>query len=122
MIHAVEAHHEDIEMKSYWPMLVQAADAVSAARPGARRESFETYIKRLTSLEEIADKHPGVEKSYAIQAGRELRVVVRPDKVPEDTLPALAREITKKIQENLTFPGQIKVVVIRETRVEDVAK
>ncbi|OGW82684.1 MAG: ribonuclease Y [Omnitrophica bacterium RIFCSPHIGHO2_02_FULL_51_18] len=122
VIHAVEAHHEDIEMKSYWPMLVQAADAVSAARPGARRESFETYIKRLTSLEEIADKHPGVEKSYAIQAGRELRVVVRPDKVPEDTLPALAREITKKIQENLTFPGQIKVVVIRETRVEDVAK
>src|SRR3989338_4858997 len=122
VIHAIDAHHEDIEMKSVWPMLVQAADAVSAARPGARRESFETYIKRLTSLEEIADKHPGVEKSYAIQAGRELRVVVRPDKVPEDTLPALAREITKKIQENLTFPGQIKVVVIRETRVEDVAK
>ena len=122
VIHAVEAHHEDIEMKSYWPMLVQAADAVSAARPGARRESFETYIKRLTNLEEIADKHPGVEKSYAIQAGRELRVIVKPDKVLEEALPALAREITKKIEEKLTFPGQIKVVVIRETRVEDVAK
>lgn len=122
VIHAIEAHHEDIEMKSVWPMLVQAADAVSAARPGARRENIETYLKRLTSLEEIADKHPGVEKAYAIQAGRELRVVVRPDKVPEDALPALAREITKKIQDNLTFAGQIKVVVIRETRVEDVAK
>lgn len=122
VIHAIEAHHEDIEMKSPWPMLVQAADAVSAARPGARRESFDTYIKRLTTLEEIADKHPGVEKSYAIQAGRELRIVVKPDKVAEEALPALAREITKKIQDSLTFPGQIKVVVIRETRFEDVAK
>ncbi len=122
VIHAIEAHHEDIEMNSFWPMLVQGADAVSAARPGARRESFDTYIKRLTNLEEIADKYPGVEKAYAIQAGRELRVVVKPEKVPEETLPALAREITKKIQETLTFPGQIKVVVIRETRAEDVAK
>lgn len=122
VIHAIEAHHEDIEMKSYWPMLVQAADSASAARPGARRESFEAYIKRLTSLEEIADKHPGVEKSYAIQAGRELRVVVKPDRIPEDALPALAREITKKIKDTLTFPGQIKVIVIRETRFEDVAK
>ena len=122
VIHAIEAHHEDIEMKSVWPMLVQAADAVSAARPGARRESLENYVKRLADLEAIADKHPGVEKSYAIQGGREIRVMVKPDHVPEDSLPALAREITKKIEENLKFPGQIKVIVIRETRVEEVAK
>ena len=122
VIHAIEAHHEDIEMKSVWPMLVQAADAVSAARPGARRESLENYVKRLADLEAIADKHPGVEKSYAIQGGREIRVMVKPDRVPEDSLPALAREITKKIEENLKFPGQIKVIVIRETRVEEIAK
>ena len=122
VIHAIEAHHEDIEMKSVWPMLVQAADAVSAARPGARRESLENYVKRLGDLEAIADKHPGVDKSYAIQGGREIRVIVKPDRVPEDSLPALAREITKKIEQNLKFPGQIKVIVIRETRVEELAK
>ncbi|MBI3315443.1 MAG: HDIG domain-containing protein, partial [Candidatus Omnitrophica bacterium] len=122
VIHGIEAHHEDIEMKSVWPMLVQAADAVSAARPGARRESLENYVKRLSELETIADQHPGVEKSYAIQGGREVRVLVKPDRVPENSLPALAREITKKIEQSLKFPGQIKVVVIRETRVEDTAK
>jgi ribonuclease Y len=122
VIHGVEAHHEDIPMKSFWPMLVQAADAASAARPGARRESFENYIKRVTTLEEIADKHPGVEKSYAIQGGREIRVVVKPDRVPESALPALAREVAKKIEEKLVYPGQIKVVIIREARVEDFAK
>ena len=122
VIHGVEAHHEDIEMQSVWPMLVQAADAVSAARPGARRESLENYLKRVKKLEEIADKHPGVEKSYVIQGGREVRVVVKPDRVPEDCMPALAREISKKIEEALDFPGQIKVVVIRETRVEELAK
>lgn len=122
VVHGIEAHHEDIEMKSVWPMLVQAADAVSAARPGARRESLENYVKRLKDLEEIADKHPGVEKSYAIQGGREIRVIVRPDRVKEDALPALAREISKKIEEKLQFPGQIKVIIIRETRVEDTAK
>lgn len=122
VIHGIEAHHEDIAMQSVWPMLVQAADAVSAARPGARRESFENYVKRLGRLEEIADKHPGVDKSYAIQGGREVRVIVKPDRVPEDAMPALAREITKKIEENLKFPGQIKVIVIRESRVEEVAK
>jgi ribonuclease Y len=122
VIHGIEAHHEDIEMKTVWPMLVQAADAVSAARPGARRESLENYMSRLTKLEEIADKHPGVEKSYVIQGGREVRVMVRPDRVPEDSMPALAREISKKIESAMTFPGQIKVVVIRETRVEDAAK
>lgn len=122
VIHAIEAHHEDIPMQSVWPMLVQAADALSAARPGARRENLEQYLKRVTELEQIADKHPGVEKSYVIQGGHEVRVVVKPERVAEDAMPALAREITKKIGESLTFPGQIKVVVVRETRVEDVAK
>src|SRR3989338_3147007 len=117
VIHGVEAHHEDIEMKSVWPMLVQAADAVSAARPGARRESLENYLKRVTKLEEIADKHSGVEKSYVIQGGREVRVVVKPDRVPEDCMPALAREISKKIEDSMDYPGQIKVVIIRETRI-----
>ena len=113
---------KDIEMKSLWPMLVQGADSISAARPGARRESLENYLKRVTKLEEIADKHPGVDKSFVIQGGREVRVVVKPDRVPEDCLPALAREISKKIEENLDYPGQIKVVIIRESRVEDFAK
>ncbi len=122
VIHGVEAHHEDIEMKSVWPMLVQAADAASAARPGARRESIENYVKRLSRLEEIADGHPGVEKAYAIQAGREIRVMVRPERVSEEAMAALAREISKKIEANMEFPGQIKVVVIRETRAEALAK
>ncbi len=122
VIHGVEAHHEDIEMQSVWPMLVQAADAVSAARPGARRESLENYLKRVKKLEEIVDKHPGVDKSYVIQGGREVRVIVKPNHVPEDCMPALAREISKKIEEALDFPGQIKVVIIRETRVEEFAK
>ena len=122
VIHGIEAHHEDIEMKSIWPMLVQAADSVSASRPGARRESLENYIKRLKTLEEIADKHPGVEKSYAIQGGREIRIMVKPDRVAEDAMPALAREISKKIEAALQYPGQIKVVVVRETRVEELAK
>ena len=122
VVHGVEAHHEDIEMKSVWPMLVQAADAVSAARPGARRESLENYLSRVTKLEEIADKNPGVEKSYVIQGGHEIRVIVKADRVPEDAMPALAREVSKKIKETVQFPGQIKVVVIRETRTEDIAK
>ena len=122
VIHAIEAHHEDIEIKSVWPLLVWAADAVSAARPGARRESFENYLKRLTKLEEIADTHPGVEKSFAIQGGREVRILVRPDRVPEEAMTALAREVAKKIETAVQFPGQIKVVVVRETRVEDLAK
>ncbi len=122
VIHAIEAHHEDIEMKSIWPMLTQAADAVSAARPGARRESVESYLQRLEKLEKIVDAHPGVEKSFVIQGGREVRVLVRPDRVTEQALPALAREVSKKIEENVQYPGQIKVVVIRETRVEDLAK
>ena len=103
-------------------MLVQGTDSISAARPGARRESVENYLKRVKSLEEIADKHPGVEKSYVIQGGREIRVIVKPDRVPEDCLPALARELSKKIEETLDYPGQIKVIIIRESRVEDFAK
>ena len=122
VIHGVEAHHEDIEMKSVWPMLVQAADAVSAARPGARRESLENYLSRMTKLEEIADKHPGVEKSYVIQGGHEIRVIVKADRVAEGSMPALAREISKKIEAAMQFPGQIKVIIIRETRVEEIAK
>lgn len=122
VIHAIEAHHEDIPMGSVWPMLVQAADAVSAARPGARRESYDSYIKRLKTMEEIADNISGVEKSYAIQGGHEIRVVVKADRVPDDAMPALAREISKKIENSLQYPGQIKVVVIRETRVTELAK
>lgn len=122
VVHGVEAHHEDIEMRSVWPMLVQGADSISAARPGARRESIENYLKRVTRLEEIADKHPGVEKAYVIQGGREVRVVVKPDRVPEDCMGALAREISKKIEAELDYPGQIKVIIIRESRVEDFAK
>src|SRR3989338_1543552 len=101
VIHAIDAHHEDIEMKSVWPMLVQAADAVSAARPGARRESTESYLQRLEKMEKIVDGHPGVEKSFVIQGGREVRVLVRPDRVPENAMPALAREVSKKIEADL---------------------
>lgn len=122
VVHGIEAHHEDIEMKSIWPMLVQGADAVSAARPGARRESVQSYLERLTKMEKIVDEHPGVEKSFVIQGGREVRILVKSDRVPESQMPALAREVSKKIEENLQYPGQIKVVVIRETRVEDLAK
>ncbi len=122
VVHAIEAHHEDIEMQSIWPMLTQAADAVSASRPGARRESVESYLQRLEKLEKIVDEYPGVEKSFVIQGGREVRVLVRPDRVDEKSMPALAREISKKIEENVQYPGQIKVIIIRETRVEDLAK
>jgi len=122
VVHAIEAHHEDIEMKSVWPMLTQAADAASAARPGARRESVESYLQRLEKIEKIVDTHPGVEKSFVIQGGREVRVLVRADRVKEEAMPALAREVAKKIEENVQYPGQIKVVVIRESRVEELAK
>ncbi len=122
VIHAIEAHHEDIPMQSIWPMLVQGADSVSAARPGARRESVESYLQRLEKLEKIVDAHPGVEKSFVIQGGREVRVIIKPDRVTEEAMPALAREISKKIEEDLQYPGQIKVIVIRETRSESVAK
>lgn len=122
VIHAIEAHHGDVEAKTIVAVLVSAADAVSAARPGARRETLEAYIKRLQKLEEIADTFDGVEKSYAIQAGREIRIIVKPDKVDDVLAPRIAREISKRIEEELEYPGQIKVVVIRETRAVDYAK
>ncbi len=122
VIHAIEAHHGDVEPKTLVAVLVAAADAVSAARPGARRETLEAYIKRLQKLEEIADTFDGVEKSYAIQAGREIRIIVKPDKIDDVLAPRMAHEISKRIEQELEYPGQIKVVVIRETRAVDYAK
>ena len=122
IIHAVAAHHGDIEPNSIEAVLVQAADAISAARPGARRETLESYIKRLQKLEEIAHSFEGVEKAFAIQAGREVRIMVKPDQIDDLGAVKIAREITKKIEEGLEYPGQIKVVIIRETRAVDYAK
>ncbi|MDP4126940.1 MAG: ribonuclease Y [Bacillota bacterium] len=122
VVHAIEAHHNDVEPKTIVAVLVAAADAVSAARPGARRETLETYIKRLQKLEEIAESFEGVEKCFAIQAGREVRIIVKPDKIDDVLAPRVAREISKRIEEELEYPGQIKVVVIRETRAVDFAK
>lgn len=122
VIHAIAAHHGDEEPKTIVAGLVQAADAISAARPGARRETLEAYIKRLQKLEEIASTFEGVEKSYAIQAGREIRIMVKPDKVDDLGAIKLVREIAKRIENELDYPGQIKVIIIRETRVVDYAK
>lgn len=122
VVHAIMAHHGDVEPKTIEAVLVQACDAVSAARPGARRETLESYIKRLQKLEEIADSFEGVEKAFAIQAGREVRIMVKPDHVDDVTSINLARDIVKKIEAELEYPGQIKIVVIRETRVVDYAK
>ena len=122
IIHAIEAHHNDVEPRTIVACLVQAADAVSAARPGARRENLENYIKRLEKLEEITGSYPGVEKSYAIQAGREVRVMVKPEQVSEDEMVILARELAKRIESELEYPGQIKVHVLRETKVVEYAK
>ncbi|NLC76093.1 MAG: ribonuclease Y [Clostridia bacterium] len=122
VINAIGAHHGDVEPQTVEAVLVQAADAVSAASPGARRETLETYIKRLEKLEEIADSFDGVEKAFAIQAGREIRIMVKPDKVDDLVSVRLARDIVKKIETELEYPGQIKVVVIRETRAVEYAK
>ena len=122
VINAVEAHHGDVDPESIIAILVQAADAISAARPGARRETLESYIKRLQKLEEIADNFKGVEKSFAIQAGRELRIIIVPEDVNDEGMTLLARDIAKKIEDELEYPGQIKVNLIRETRAVEYAK
>ncbi len=122
VINAVEAHHGDVEPQTLEAVLVQAADAISASRPGARRETLEAYIKRLQNLEAIADSFDGVEKSFAIQAGREIRIIVKPDKISDNQMTILARDVAKKLENEMDYPGQIKVNVIRETRVTDYAK
>ena len=122
VIHAIEAHHGDVEPQTVIACLVQAADAISAARPGARRENVENYIRRLEKLEELTGSYPGVEKAYAIQAGREVRIMVKPEEVTEDAMILLARDIAKKIESELEYPGQIKVNVIRETKAIEYAK
>ncbi|HNS15192.1 MAG TPA: ribonuclease Y [Syntrophorhabdaceae bacterium] len=122
IVHSILAHHEDVETTSLLDVIVQAADALSGARPGARREMLETYIKRLEELERIANSFQGVEKSYAIQAGREIRIVVNSERISDDSINVISRDIAKKIETDLSYPGQIKVVVIRETRSIEYAK
>ena len=122
VVNAIEAHHGDVEPKTVIAVLIQAADAVSAARPGARRENVENYIRRLQKLEELTGSYPGVEKAFAIQAGREVRIMVKPEEVTEDNMILLARDIANKIEAELEYPGQIKVNVIRETKAVDFAK
>ena len=122
VVNAIEAHHGDVECKSVIACLVQAADAISASRPGARRENIETYVKRLEKLEEVSNSFPGIASSYAIQAGREIRIMVKPEEVNEDQMILLARDIAKKIEQEVTYPGQIKVHVFRETKAVEYAK
>ncbi|MCL1890579.1 MAG: ribonuclease Y [Coriobacteriia bacterium] len=122
IVHAIEAHHADVEPSTVLAVLIQAADAISAARPGARRETLESYIKRLEKLEEIANAYEGVEKTYAMQAGREVRVMVKPEKISDSDAVVLAHDIAHQIEEEMEYPGQIKVLVIRESRAQDIAK
>ena len=122
VINAVQAHHGDVEPHTIEAVLIQAADAISASRPGARRETLETYIKRLESLENIADSFDGVEKSFAIQAGREIRIIVKPEKITDDQMVIMARDVAKRVEDEMEYPGQIKVNLVRETRVVDYAK
>lgn len=122
VIHCIEAHHGGVEFKSLEAILVQVADAISSSRPGARRETLETYVKRLEKLEEISNSFSGVDKSFAIQAGREVRIIVKPEEVDDAKAVILAHDIAKKIEEEMEYPGQIKVNVIRESRTVDYAK
>ena len=122
VIHAIEAHHGDVEPHTVIACIVQAADTISAARPGARRENIENYVKRLEKLEELTRSFPGISSSYAIQAGREIRIMVKPEEVGEDQMTLLARDIAKKIEAELTYPGQIKVHLLRETKAVESAK
>jgi len=122
IVHSIQAHHEDVPTTSLLDVIVQAADALSGARPGARREMLETYVKRLEELERIANSFAGVDKSYAIQAGREIRIVVSSDKVNDEQTYTISKDIAKKIETELSYPGQIKIVVIRETRAVEYAK
>jgi len=122
IIHAVEAHHEEVPFETPEAMLVQAADAISAARPGARRETLATYLKRLQDLEDLVTDFDGVQKAYAIQAGREVRVMVKPDQIDDLQAKKMAHEIARKIEKELAYPGTIKVQVLRETRAVEIAK
>ena len=122
VVHAIAAHHNDVQPETIEAILVQAADAISGARPGARRESLENYVKRLEKLEGVANSFAGVEQSYAIQAGREIRVIVKPDEVDDNKAVFMAKDIAKKLEAELEYPGQIKVNVIRETRSVEYAK
>jgi ribonucrease Y len=122
VVHCIEAHHGDVEPSTVEAVLVQAADAISASRPGARRETLESYIKRLEKLEAVANSHKGVEKTYAMQAGREIRVMVKPEQISDTDSVMLARDIAKEIEDQMEYPGQIKVLVIRESRAIDYAR
>ena len=122
MAHAMEAHHGEVEMQTVEAVIVQVADALSGARPGARGESLEQYVKRLRDLEDIARRHDGVEKVYAMQAGREIRVMVKPDEIDDIAAQVIARDVAKQIEEELTYPGQIRITVVRESRATEYAK
>src|SRR5690606_22431863 len=121
VVHAIEAHHNEVPPQTIEAVLTQAADSCSGGRPGARRESLETYVKRLERIEEIAGTKPGVEKVFAMQAGREVRVMVSPDRVDDVAAHLLARDVAKQIEEELTYPGQIRVTVVRESRATEIA-
>ena len=122
VVHCIEAHHFNVEFESVEAVLVQVADAISSSRPGARRETIEAYVKRLEKLEEIANSFKGVDKSYAVQAGREVRIIVKPEEISDELAVFMAKDIAKKIEDEMEYPGQIKVNVIRESRFTEIAK